>query len=77
MAESGVLSHVRWQSTLGRTPRFIGLNPSETFLYAANQGSNNIVAFRVDQISGALMPTGDVVEVGAPTCVVFATPGSV
>jgi 6-phosphogluconolactonase (cycloisomerase 2 family) len=75
--ESGVLSHVRWQSTLGRTPRFIGLNPSETFLYAANQGSNNIVAFRVDQISGALTPTGDVVEVGAPTCVVFATPGSV
>jgi 6-phosphogluconolactonase len=75
--ESGGLSHVGWESTLGRTPRFIGLDPSETFLYAANQGSNNIVAFRVDQSSGALSPTGYVVEVGAPTCIVFAIPGSV
>jgi len=74
--ESGVLSQVRWESTLGRTPRFIGLEPSENLLYAANQGSNNIVAFRVDQSSGALSPTGYVVEVGAPTCIVFATPGS-
>jgi len=75
--KSGALSHVGWESTLGRTPRFIGLDPSESFLYAANQGSNNIVAFRVNQSSGALSPTGYVVEVGAPTCVVFATPGSV
>lgn len=77
VGESGVLSHVGWESTRGRTPRFIGLDPSETLLYAANQGSNTIVAFRVDQTSGALSPTGDVVEVGAPTCIVFATLGSV
>jgi 6-phosphogluconolactonase len=75
--ESGVLSHARWESTLGRTPRFIGFDPSESFLYAANQGSNTIVAFRVDQSSGALSPTGYVVEVGAPTCIVFSSPGSV
>jgi len=74
--KSGALSHVGWESTLGRTPRFITLDPSENFLYAANQGSNNIVAFRVNQSSGALSPTGYVVEVGAPTCVVFATPGT-
>jgi 6-phosphogluconolactonase (cycloisomerase 2 family) len=75
--ESGILSHARWESTLGRTPRFVGFDPSETYLYAANQGSNTIVAFRVDQTSGALSPTGYVVEVGAPTCIVFASPGSV
>ena len=75
--DSGILSHVGWESTLGRTPRFIGLDPSESLLYAANQGSNNIVALRVDQSSGALSPTGYVVEVSAPTCIVFATPGSV
>jgi len=75
--ESGALSHAGWEPTRGRTPRFIGLDPSEAFLYAANQDSNNIVAFRVDQSSGALSPTGYVVEVGAPTCVVFATPGTV
>lgn len=75
--KSGALSHVGWEPTLGRTPRFIGLDPSESFLYAANQGSNNIVAFRVNQSSGTLSPTGYVVEVGTPTCVVFATPGAV
>jgi 6-phosphogluconolactonase (cycloisomerase 2 family) len=75
--KSGALFHVGWESTLGRTPRFIALDPSENFLYAANQGSNNIVAFRVNQSSGALSPTGYVVEVGTPTCVVFATPGTV
>jgi len=75
--KSGALSHVGWESTLGLTPRFIGLDPSENFLYAANQGSNTIVAFRVNQSSGALAPTGYVVEVGTPTCVVFATPGAV
>ncbi len=75
--DSGVLSHVGWESTLGRTPRFIGFDPSETLLYTANQGSNNIVAFRVDQSTGALSPTGYVVEVGAPMCIAFATLGSV
>jgi 6-phosphogluconolactonase len=74
--KSGVLAHVGWESTLGRTPRFIGFDPSERVLYAANQGTNNIVAFRVNRSSGALSPTGDVVEVGAPTCIVFATPGA-
>ncbi len=75
--ESGILSHAGWESTRGKTPRFIGLDPSESILYAANQGSNSIVAFLVDQANGSLSPTGYVVEVGAPTCVVFASPGSV
>jgi 6-phosphogluconolactonase len=74
---SGVLAHVGWESTRGRTPRFIGFDPSERFLYALNQGSNNIVAFRVNQSTGALAPPdGFVAEVAAPTCVVFATLGT-
>lgn len=73
--KSGVLAHVGWESTRGRTPRFFGFDPSEGVLYAANQGSNSIVAFRVNRSSGALSPTGYVVDVGAPTCIVFATPG--
>ena len=75
--ESGILAHAGWTSTLGRIPRFVGFDPSETLLYAANQGSNNIAAFRLNQSNGALSPTGYVVEVGAPTCIAFKTPGSV
>jgi 6-phosphogluconolactonase (cycloisomerase 2 family) len=75
--ESGLLSHAGWVSTLGRTPRFIALDPSERVLYAANQASNTIVAFNVNQASGGLSPTGYVVRVGAPTCIVFASPAGV
>ena len=74
--KSGVLAHVGWESTLGRTPRFFCFDPSGRVLYAANQGSNRIVAFSVNRSSGALSPTGYVVDVGAPTCIVFATPGT-
>jgi 6-phosphogluconolactonase (cycloisomerase 2 family) len=74
VASSGMLSHVAWASTLGRTPRFIGFDPSENFMYAANQATNNIVAFRVDAITGALSPMGNVIEIGAPTCIAFTAP---
>jgi 6-phosphogluconolactonase (cycloisomerase 2 family) len=40
-------------------------------LYAANQDSDTIVAFRVDRQSGTLTPTGQVVPVGSPSTIVF------
>ena len=75
--DSGVLAHVSWEPTRGTTPRFMGFDPTESLLYAANQGSHTIVAFRVDQSSGAVSPTGYVIEVSTPTCIAFMTPGSV
>jgi 6-phosphogluconolactonase len=41
-------------------------------LYAANLESHNIVAFRVDQTTGKLTPTGRIVETGSPSCIIFA-----
>jgi 6-phosphogluconolactonase len=55
----------------GRTPRNFNIDPTGAYLIAANQGSNNLVVFRVDQQSGKLTPTGQKVEVGAPVCVKF------
>ena len=52
-------------------PRFIGLDPAGAALYAANQDSDTIVAFRVDRQSGTLTPTGQVVAVGSPSTIVF------
>jgi len=40
-------------------------------LYAANQDSDTIVAFRVDRQSGTLTPTGQVEAVGSPSTIVF------
>ena len=57
--------------TMGKTPRNFAIDPTGKFLLAANQESNNIVTFRIDSTTGVLSPTGDVVEVPAPVCIVF------
>jgi 6-phosphogluconolactonase (cycloisomerase 2 family) len=67
----GTLRAIGWEPTQGDTPRAIALNPSGRFLYAANQGSHTIVAFRVDAATGTLSPTGQVVETGSPSTMVF------
>lgn len=67
-----MLSPAGWPPTQGKTPRFFALDPSGTRLYAANQDSDTIVAFRVDDRSGTLTPTGQVVTVGSPNAIVFA-----
>src|SRR6266403_5290830 len=57
--------------TMGKTPRNFAIDPTGKFLLAANQESNNIVVFRIDSMTGALTPTGDVAEAPAPVCIVF------
>jgi 6-phosphogluconolactonase len=58
-------------STKGKTPRNFAIDPTGSFLFAGNQESGNIVIFRINLISGALTPTGQVLQVPAPVCVVF------
>ena len=55
---------------LGGARGFFTLDPSEEFLYAANQDRDTIVASRVDQPAGTLAPTGQVVS-GSPSSIVF------
>src|SRR5215468_5501754 len=42
IARDGTLRLVAWQSTLGKTPRFIGLDPAGHNLYAANEQSDTV-----------------------------------
>ena len=58
-------------STGGNWPRNFALDPSGRLLFVANQRSNSIVAFRVDQATGRLTPTGQQVEVPSPVCIRF------
>jgi 6-phosphogluconolactonase len=58
-------------STKGKTPRNFAIDPTGSFLLAANQESNNIVMFRIDSTTGALSPTGEIAEVPAPVCITF------
>jgi len=68
-SDSGTLTLIGHQSTLGRNPRNFGLAPNGDYLLAANQDSNSIVTFRVDKESGQLSPTGHVTQVPAPVCI--------
>jgi 6-phosphogluconolactonase len=63
-----VLEHVPTQGTI---PRNFKIDPTGRYLFAANQNSNNIVIFRIDPRTGRLNPTGQVLDVQSPVCVLF------
>jgi len=69
--QSGTLSVVGWQATLGRTPRNFALSPKGEFLLAANQDSNSITVFRIDAETGMLRETGQTAAVSRPVCIKF------
>lgn len=56
----------------GNMPRGFRIDPTARYLVAANYKSDNLVVFRIDGVTGALLPTGNTAQVGAPVCVVFA-----
>ena len=58
------------------TPRNFAIDPSGTFLLVANQKSDNIVVFRLDQKTGRLSATGQTAEVPSPVCLKFTDPFS-
>jgi len=70
-AQTGKLTPAGHQSHQIKTPRNFGIDPTGTYLLAANQSSNRIVEFRIDQKTGALTPTSNVAEVPLPVCVQF------
>lgn len=73
--QSGRLTLLGHQSSLGKTPRDFGIDPTGTFLLAANQDSNTVVVFRIDRATGQLTPIGHPVPVPRPVSVVFLPRG--
>ena len=61
-------------STAGRTPRNFGIDATGTLLLAANQDTDTVVAFQIDQATGALTPTGQITNVPSPVCVRMLAP---
>jgi 6-phosphogluconolactonase len=59
--------------TGGDYPRHIALAPGPPFLFSCNQRSDNIAAFRRDESSGALTPTGLFAAVGSPAMILFVS----
>ena len=68
---TGRLASIGWQPGGGRTPRFFALSPAEDVLFVANEDSDEIVSFRIDQHTTSLTPAGTVARTGSPVCIVF------
>jgi 6-phosphogluconolactonase len=68
---TGQLTLVEHQPTLGKTPRSFGIDPSGNFLLVANQGSDTLVVFRIDPKTGRLGATSQTLEAPTPVCVTF------
>jgi 6-phosphogluconolactonase len=67
--ETGMLTAIGHQSTLGKTPRNFNFDPGGNFLLAANQNSDEIVVFKIDKATGLLSDTGKRINVSRPVCI--------
>jgi len=69
---NGTLKIFGWQHTLGKTPRFIGLDPAMRNLYAANEQSDTVVTLAIDQLTAKPVPNGKIIHNASPVTIVFA-----
>lgn len=67
--ETGKLTLVGHQSTMGKTPRNFNFDPSGNFLLVANQNSDEIVIFKIDRNTGLLTDTEKRIAVSKPVCI--------
>lgn len=67
--EDGGIKLIGQQEVLGKAPRNFLVDPKGEFVFVANQDSDNIVIFKLDQKSGLMTYTGNQVKVPAPVCV--------
>jgi 6-phosphogluconolactonase len=71
VADSGRLRLVGCEPAGGKRPRFFTLDPHGAFLCAANQESDNIVAFAVDRTTGMPERSSHEMRVGSPSAIRF------
>ncbi len=67
----GLLEYIDRYNAGGLVPRDFSISPNGKFLLAANQNSNNIVTFAIDQSNGTLERVGEEFEIKTPVCVKF------
>ena len=67
----GALDIIQYQSTKGDWPRNFAIDPEGQVLLVANQRSDNVVIFRIDQETGMLVETGMEITVSKPACIIF------
>ena len=69
---TGLLTSAGWTPSRGRTPHYIGFDPSHSFLCATNEQSDTVVTHRADAATGRLAITGSPVHNASPVSIAFA-----
>ena len=69
--ETGELSFIGRYPTYGKNPRDFAIDPTGNYLLVANQSSDSIYEYKIDQSSGRLNKTALKVEIGNPVCLKF------
>jgi len=69
--ETGELSFISRYSTFGKNPRDFAIDPTGNYLLVANQSSDSIYEYKIDQNNGRLNQTPLKVEIGNPVCLKF------
>lgn len=69
IAEDGTLTLLTIQPSGGKGPQNLLITPDGRWLLCANMPGNNVVVFKLDNTSGAIMPVGEPVEVPMASCI--------
>jgi 6-phosphogluconolactonase (cycloisomerase 2 family) len=69
---NGLLHALNWQPTQGHGPRFFGIAAGSNLLLVANEQSDSIIRFRINPMTGALNPVGEILASPTPVSIVFS-----
>lgn len=68
---NGELTFLEWPPTMGNWPRDFVLDPTEEFLVATNEKTNNMTLFSRNRETGRLTLLQSNIKVPEPVCVKF------
>jgi len=70
--ETGLLTFMQRVTSYGKNPRDFAIDPTGHFLLVANQDSDSIYVYKIDQNNGQLSKVVSNIEIGNPVCLKFA-----
>jgi 6-phosphogluconolactonase len=74
--DKGTLTEVEQMPPGGTMPRNFAIDPTGSYLFAANELTGNIVLFKIDGRSGRLSPTKTELKIDVPVCIIFLPAGT-
>lgn len=68
---TGYLTNIGYTPVLGKTPRFMTFDSMGEKLFVANEDTDTIEVFNINQLTGELVYAGQSIATPSPTCIIF------